>query len=309
MRILIIVLAGVLLAAPASPPAEAFEGAYSWLTTDAAPPPVKPHWSGLPVFGAEAAARGYNLPLPFGVGGTFYREQQPFDITNLKVSFRGSDLVSVKGFVELDRVDATQNVGAVRMDVWLFPFLNVYGLLGYMSGKIEGTVGLPAVPIRPPILVIPAQTLPLSIAYEGPVFGGGITLAGGVEVTKWRQLTAFLVLDANYTYTALDFVDERLEATAGAKAFIFSPRLGLRGQIYKSVFAAAWVGAMYQRVSETLEGRAPDRQIEFVVEQKPVAPWNALVGGRVELGPHVDLMVEVGIGTRQSVLGGLTFRF
>ena len=28
------------------------------------------HWSGLPIWGAEAEAKGYQLPLPFGIGVT-----------------------------------------------------------------------------------------------------------------------------------------------------------------------------------------------------------------------------------------------
>ena len=34
----------------------------------------KPHWLQLPVWGVEAEARGYQLPLPFGVGVSYYRE-------------------------------------------------------------------------------------------------------------------------------------------------------------------------------------------------------------------------------------------
>lgn len=323
---LLVMLGGATLMAPGSARAQTLHGADAWLASEplaapasprtdpspgseASPPPAKGHWSSLPFFGAEAAARGFTLPLPFGIGGTYYREKQPFDITDLKVSLRGSDLVSVTNFAQIGGVEVTQRVATARFDVWLFPFLNVYGILGYMNGKMTGTVSLPEIPIRPPTIVVPAQTAPLSIAYEGPMFGAGMTLAGGFEVAEWRKLTAFVVLDANYTYTDLDFVDDDLEAGSAAQALVISPRLGLRAQVSGSVFASGWVGGMYQRVSETLEGKAPTRQLEFVVTQKPTTPWNVLVGGRIELGRHVDLMVEAGLGTRQSILGGLTFRF
>ena len=269
----------------------------------------QPHWSHLPIFGVEAAARGFTLPLPFGVGANYYREEQPFNITDLSVALRNSKLTSVKGFVEIDRVDTTQKTATSRIDAWIFPFLSVYGILGYMEGEMKGSVGLPEIPILPPLVVVPAQVLPLRIGYEGLVYGGGLTLAGGAKVTDWRTLTAFVVVDLNYTYTDLDFIDDKLKSDSGAEAVVFSPRLGLRAQLSKSIFASAWVGAMHQRVSETLEGRVPSQELEFVIEQQPSEPWNLLLGGRVELGSHWDLMVEGGLGTRNSILGGASFRF
>jgi len=264
----------------------------------------EPHWSHLPIWGVEAEARGYQIPLPFGIGFNYYREQQPFKIKDLQVS-RGGDLVSVNEFLELDRVDTTQQNGIVRVDAWLFPFLNIYGLAGYTSGKMEGQIALPDIPI----LGIPAQNLPLNIGYEGPTYGGGITLAGGFKVSDWRTLTLFVVADANYTFTDLDFTDERLFTDTRAEALVFSSRLGLRGKVAEKQHLAFWAGAMFQDVSEFLVGRAADDSFAFLVVQSPVAPWNAVIGGRWEIGRHFDLIVEGGVGTRTSIMGGLTFRF
>jgi len=66
---------------------------------------------------------------------------------------------------------------------------------------------------------------------------------------------------------------------------------------------------MFQDVSEFLVGRSTDGSFAFLVVESPVGPWNALVGGRVELGRHVELLVEAGLGTRMSILGGAMFRF
>jgi len=252
----------------------------------------------------EAAERGYDLPLPLGIGVNYYREQQPFHIKDLQISRRG-DLVSVKDFVELDRVDTTQWNAIARADVWLFPFLNLYGIAGHTSGKMEGVVGLPAIPI----LDIPAQELPLNIAYEGPTFGGGATLAGGAKISERGALTLFVVADLNYTVTDLDFTDERLFTDTKAEALVFSARIGLRRKISERLHLGIWAGTMFQDVSEFLVGRAADQAFAFMVVQDPVAPWNALLGARLEIGRHWDLMVEGGLGTRTSIMGGLTFRF
>ena len=66
---------------------------------------------------------------------------------------------------------------------------------------------------------------------------------------------------------------------------------------------------MNENISETLAGQSTTSSLEFLVKQSPVAPWNALIGGRTEAGKHPDVIVEGGVGTRSSILAGVTFRF
>jgi hypothetical protein len=266
--------------------------------------PPEPHWSHLPIWGVEAEARGYQLPLPFGVGVNYYQEQQPFNIRDLQIS-RGGQPISVNDFVQLHQVDTTQQNAVTRVDAWLFPFLNVYGLVGYTSGRMEGLVRLPAIPI----LGISAQDLPLNIGYEGPTYGGGGTLAGGFKIRERDELTLFVVADLNYTVTALSFTDDRLFTDTDATALVFSARLGLRRKMSEKIHVAFWAGTMFQDVSEFLVGHSADQGFAFMVVQEPVSPWNALLGGRLEIGRHWDFLVEGGVGTRTSIMGGLTFRF
>src|SRR5881394_3003993 len=121
----------------------------------------EPHWSHLPIWGVEAEARGFQIPLPFGVGINYYREEQPFNINDLKVAVRGRPPVSVKDFAVLDKVNTTQHSVVARLDTWIFPFLNFYGVAGHTAGEMNGVIGLPAIQV----LGIPAQALPLSIGY------------------------------------------------------------------------------------------------------------------------------------------------
>jgi hypothetical protein len=119
----------------------------------------------------------------------------------------------------------------------------------------------------------------------------------------------FLVADANYTVTDLSFTDERLFTNAKPEALVFSARLGLRRQVSESLHLSLWAGTMYQDVSESLVGSSDARDFAFMIVQDPVAPWNALVGTRLEMGRNWDLMVEGGLGTRTSIMGGVSFRF
>ena len=115
------------------------------LADDAATP--APHWSGLPIWGAEAEARGYQIPLPFGIGVTAYSARQPVNIQDLRLGFRGKDPVSVKNFLQINTVDTSQQNVSAKLDVLVFPFLDVYALLGYTTGNhARDSSRFPAIP-------------------------------------------------------------------------------------------------------------------------------------------------------------------
>ena len=130
-----------------------------------------------------------------------------------------------------------------------------------------------------------------------------------MKITEWRDLTAFIVGDVNHTITFLSFKNETLIAETKPHATVAAPRFGLRGSVTESISASMWVGAMYQLIQEEVAGSVSGRSLEFVINQRAANPWNALVGGRIELGRHFDVLVEGGIGPRSSILTGAAFRF
>ena len=265
----------------------------------------EPHWSRLPIWGPDAAARGHRIPPPFGIGVTYYHARQPVNVSDLKLGVRGGTPQSISDFAQVGRVDSTQQNVSGRFDVWLFPFLNLYGIVGYTTGNTKGAVTIPDVPI----LGIVAQDLPLRAEFKGPTYGGGVTLGGGFRITEWRDLHAFIVGDVNHTITRLSFVNESLIAHTEPEATVASFRLGLRGEVTESIKTSMWVGAMYQRIQEEVAGSIAGRSIEFIITQRAAHPWNTLIGGQIEVGKHFNVIVEGGIGSRSSILTGATFRF
>ena len=105
-----------------------------------------PHWSGLPIWGAEAEARGYQIPLPFGIGVTAYSARQPVNIHDLQLGRNGKDPVSVQNFLQIDKVDTSQQNISAKLDVLVFPFLDVYALLGYTKGPRKDSSRFPTIP-------------------------------------------------------------------------------------------------------------------------------------------------------------------
>ena len=106
---------------------------------------------------------------PWGIGVDFYTMDQDYGIKHLEFALPGvglddPSLIDVSN--ELQHLD-------LRVDVWLTPFLNVYGLVGRVDA--DTLVDLSKVPITG--LPISLGTLPIS--YDGTVWGGGFTLAYG----------------------------------------------------------------------------------------------------------------------------------
>jgi hypothetical protein len=267
---------------------------------------AEPHWSGLPIWGAEAEARGYQIPRPFGISVTAYSARQPVDIQDLQLGRNDNAPVSVKNFLQINRVDTSQQNVSAKLDVLVFPFLDVYGLLGYTQGTTKGLIQVPGDPV---LGIIEPRTLQLNAAFNGPTYGAGATLQGGARVSGWRDLTAIAVADWNRTQTKLSFENESLIAHTKPMATVFSARVGLHGTLGPSMGAAMWIGAMHQRIQQTVAGSVANTDLQFVVVQSPTNPWNTLLGGLIEFGKDGYVLLEGGLGARTSILATAVYRF
>jgi hypothetical protein len=269
-------------------------------------PVAVPHWSGLPIWGAEAEARGYEIPLPFGIGATVFSARQPVDIKDLQLGRNGNAPVSVKNFLQIDKVDTSQQNVSAKFDVLVFPFLDVYGLLGYTTGTTKGLIQVPG---DSELGFIDPRVLQLDASFSGPTYGAGFTLQGGAKVNDWRDLTAIAVADWNRTQTRLSFDNEALIANTKPIATVFSARVGLHAKLDSSMGAAIWMGAMHQRIQQTVAGAVANTDLQFAVVQSPTQPWNALLGGLIEFGKNGYFLLEGGLGQRTSILGAAVYRF
>ena len=269
---------------------------------------VEPITRALPIWGEKVRAMGYDLPLPFGAGVNLVYMEQGIDIRNLKIGFGSANR-------KVERVtfsDSSVRDAAVtaRLDFWLLPFANIYGIVGYIDGEAELDVNLPGITINVPgmgpVPVVDPNTLSVDIDYSGATYGGGITLAGGYK-------NFFGSVDANYTHTDIDVVDGDI------KTLTISPRLGvLVDPDVISGNLAFWIGAMYmdykQTVTDTVNLREidpglPSVHLDFEIDIKNEAPWNFLMGGQWEITKRWQMMVEGGVGNRRQIIFGTVYRF
>jgi hypothetical protein len=222
------------------------------------------------------------------------------------LGFNGKDPVSVKNFLQINTVDTSQKNVSAKFDVLVFPFLDVYALLGYTTGTTKGLIQVPADPI---LGLIEPRQLQLNAAFNGPTYGAGFTLQGGAKISDWRDLTAIVVADWNRTQTKLSFDNETLIADTKPIATVFSARVGLHGTVGPSMGAAIWTGAMHQRIQQTVAGSVANTDLQFAVVQSPQQPWNTLLGGLIEFGKDGYVLLEGGFGTRTSILAAAVYRF
>jgi hypothetical protein len=270
---------------------------------------IEPVTRKLPIWGEQARQRGFELPLPFGMGANYSYIDQGIRIRNLKVGI-GDPNIEVAG-LDFDDARSHDSAFIARLDLWLLPFVNLYGLFGSIDGQAQFALDVSRVtsslpmPGLPPT-VEPSKTVDFNINYSGLTFGGGFTLAGGYE-------NFFGSLDTNYTYSTVDIVD------SGIDTFTVAPRLGLlvHHPDIKGSFSL-WIGAMYMRYKQTvtddinlqaLDPRLPPVELAFKLDIENDYPWSFLFGGQWQLTKRLQFMVEGGVGDRGQVVTGISFRF
>src|SRR4249920_2807346 len=81
----------------------------------------------LPILGAKATKAGYNLPYSAGVSINYFWQQSDLIIENLSVGFNNGPMYDLDEIVRFDKAKTTASATTIRPDIWLFPFLNIYG--------------------------------------------------------------------------------------------------------------------------------------------------------------------------------------
>jgi hypothetical protein len=231
-------------------------------------------WSSfLPLMAEEAYERGYELPLPFGVGINFITLKRGIEVKDIKVSRNGNDL----DVTDVIDVDATTYVDTLmaRVDAWILPFLNVYFMGGYLenTSEVDVTFTIPTLP--------PGSTTNINVQsggdLTGSVWGGGLQLAAGYG-------DFFLMLDGNYIYSELDsLLDEVIQVA------IYSARTGWNGEV-NGVPTRIWIGGMYWDADRTVKGTIGD--LSFEVLQGPTEPTNLTLGTNIEISKEWSLFAE-----------------
>ena len=294
-----------------------------------------------PILGQGAYKKGFDIPYPAGIMGNYMWLKQNIVIDNLQLGLKNDErdipLTDVNFIQFGDNVNTSYSLN-VRPDLWILPFLNVYGILGYGESNTEVNI---VAPIE--FLSIVDQSLNTA--------GFGVMGAGGIG-------PIWFSVDANWTWSKPALLDSPVLVNV----------LGLRmGHTFKfnnkpERNIALWAGAMSMKMSSETSGEIklidalpPDvweRKDEIVdnyydwydneatIPQKKVADqiltpivekideadgesiirygmdkqveqqWNGTIGAQFQLNKRWMLRSEVGfMGNRKSILASLNYRF
>ena len=253
-----------------------------------------------PLFGKEMAG-DRNLPRAFGIGIDYFNMDQPYQIDSL--SFTPPPTFPLPPITNLNAIVIDSEIENVdlKLDLWVLPFLNVFGVYGRIDGQTTVDLSNTGVPLPPNFQM-------LNITYDGDVYGGGVVLVVGGD--KW-----FASLTGTFTDTNLSgSFNSTVEATA------IQPRIGIRA----SETTEVWIGGYFIDAEESHSGTInldlglfvppgvpPGTQIPivFAVDLSQQEDFNFSLGLHSMFSEHWEATVEVGGGDRNTVLANMTYRF
>ncbi|HUL50929.1 MAG TPA: hypothetical protein VLT79_13000 [Gemmatimonadales bacterium] len=285
-----------------------------------------------PILGRQAIQRGFQLPLPVGLNVNSFYMNQGIALSQLGLSVNDNP-PEPSPWITLGEARSRVTSLNIRADLWVLPFLNVYGFGGNAWANTK-------VPV----------TEPVSFTSEVSQTGvyGGIGLTGTIGIRhNW------LAGDVNWSWTDLEKLDQPVRGR------ILSFRLGKTWKLNARQRVNFWIGTSNQKlvnetngtvtlaeaippaIADSLKSRLANYQssdwyqnltpvqkrladslvagiananlgatrVNYSLTKAPADPWNMLVGGTYELNRHWHFRGEVGFFGRVQALLVLNYRF
>jgi opacity protein-like surface antigen len=193
----------------------------------------------LPIYGAEVVKLGYKLPYSAGIGINYLWQESELIMDNLQVGFNNGPMTNLDEIVRFDGSTSTASGVNVRPDIWLFPFLNVYGIFAQAktSTAIDAELWLPDTSNN----WREVTAFSTKADFDATTFGFGLTPTFAIK--GW-----WIALDMNMEWTDVSALDKPVFT------FIFGPRMGKTIQINDDMNFAFWFGAFRLKFSSETSG-------------------------------------------------------
>jgi len=270
----------------------------------------------LPFFNTQTKKNGHSSPLPFGLAVSGLAYEQDFNSTDLKIKATtniGQDIFAY-GDTITQKTTAGESKAYIKPNIWVFPFLNVYGIIGFTWGQINPELFIEGITIKdlPGIGDYHIDTsvyLNNEIKYLGNTYGFGTTFSMGYK-------NLIFLLDYHFTVTKPYDIDGNLNNhfLSSKVAWIINPKA-------KRLNIMVWVGAMYMNNNQSFKGEITVEEIapELVPYFGEIAEysgnieaknnWNALIGSSLTIYKHHNVFIEFGFINRQQASVGYGFMF
>lgn len=183
----------------------------------------------LPIWGEKATKKGFQLPYSAGMSVTYFWQRSDLVINNISVGFNNGPQYNLSQVVRFNGAQAETNSVTVRPDVWVLPFLNIYGILGKSSSSttIDAGIWIPDGDNN----WTEVTTFNTKANFNASTLGFGITPTIGIA-------GGWLAMDMNMSWTDVDALKKP------AFIFNFGPRFGKTFKFNNpDSNIALWVGA------------------------------------------------------------------
>lgn len=302
-----------------------------------------------PFWGQGAFKKGFDIPYPIGIMANYMWLKQGILIDNLQQGFKSDSQdipltpVDFIGFGENTNTSYTVNV---RPDIWLFPFLDLYGIFGYGQSHTEVNINR-----------LGEQPFELQSVVDQGISTAGVGLLGAFGIGP-----VWLSIDANFTWNKPELLDKAVMVN------VVGIRLGhtftFKKRPYRNI--ALWVGAMRASMASStvgeikmidalppevwerrdqivddywawynsldpnkpldkikldkadeiltpivdgLESKDGSSIVRYGIDKQVQQKWNGIVGLQFQLNKHWMFRTEAGlIGNRKSVLASVNYR-
>jgi hypothetical protein len=202
----------------------------------------------LPIWGKKAAKLGFDLPYSAGFSSQYVWQRSDIVISNLSIGFNNGPLHSLNEIVRFNNARAETWVVNVRPDIWVFPFLNVYGIFAKSnsSTEVDFSIWLPSDVGQPDEDWQEAARFQTKAEFKGNTTAGfGITPTIGVG-------GGWMAFDMNFTWTDVEALSKP------AYVFNFGPRAGKSFRLKKPERTVAiWVGGFRVKFANATTGSLP----------------------------------------------------
>jgi hypothetical protein len=294
-----------------------------------------------PFLGQEAYKRGFDIPYPAGIMGNYVWMQQGILIDNMQLGLKTDDRdipLTPVDFLEFGKNVSTANSFNIRPDLWVLPFLNVYGLLGRGQSQTEVN------------LVVPFA-LKSIVDQSFTTAGFGVMAAGGIG-------PVWFSVDANWTWNKPELLEKAVRVNVlGIRVghtFTFKNKPqsniavwagGMRAELNSETRGEIKLGdalppEVWERrdeivtnywdwynnqanigqkiiadkiltpIVERLETADGSAIIRYGLDKRLKEKWNGIIGAQYQMNKRWMIRSEAGIfGDRKSFLLSINYRF
>lgn len=197
-----------------------------------------------PILGQKAYQKGFDVPYSAGIMLNNMNMKQGIAISDFQLGFHpvsGNGIaLQDADFIKFGDNKSVASTTTIRPDIWVLPFLNVYGLFGFGHSSTDISISHLSFPAYNQIPDLPIN-MKTNVEQNIAINGFGAMFAGGVG-------PLFFTVDANWTWSKPEMLENPLRTQI----------VGMRvGHVFKNKRQpdknfGIWVGTMYGNMGGAL---------------------------------------------------------